>query len=387
MTTEQIMLSLLRSEVCKAELPKNLIEELAPEVLSELYSLSKYHDLAHLVGASLEKLGVLDNEIPICAKFQKQMFLSVYRYEKLNYELDEVCRTLRGARIAHIPLKGSVLRAYYPEPWMRTSCDIDILVNADELQNAMNALVLNLGYRVEETGNHDVSMFSSSGVHIELHFELNEPDFRIFECLTRVWELVYEDSSSPYTYIMPDELFYFYHVAHMAKHVLNGGCGIRSFLDLWILTHCIDFDVEKRKTLLKEGLLLDFEQEAHKLSEVWFSDAEREPFTYYLEEYILHGGVYGSKENLIVIQKTKKGSSFKYLLTRVFLSYDQLRQIYPVLEKHRALTPICQIRRWFGLVFSKRIKRVAREIKTANSVKSDKEAAMQLMFEHLGIDQ
>ena len=47
--------------------------------------------------------------------------IAIYRYEKINYELNRLRSALNEAQIPFIPLKGSVLRQYYPEPWMRTS--------------------------------------------------------------------------------------------------------------------------------------------------------------------------------------------------------------------------------------------------------------------------
>ena len=39
---------------------------------------------------------------------------------------------IKKVQIPFLPLKGSVIRQYYPEPWMRTSCDIDILVDFEK---------------------------------------------------------------------------------------------------------------------------------------------------------------------------------------------------------------------------------------------------------------
>lgn len=47
--------------------------------------------------------------------------IAIYRYEKINYELNRLRSALNEAQIPFIPLEGSVLRQYYPEPWMRTS--------------------------------------------------------------------------------------------------------------------------------------------------------------------------------------------------------------------------------------------------------------------------
>ena len=59
----------------------------------------------------------------------------------------------------------------------------------------------------------------------------------------------------------------------MAKHfVSTGGCGIRPFLDIWVLNHKIDFNREKREKLLSDGGLDVFAKQAELLSEVWFGN-------------------------------------------------------------------------------------------------------------------
>lgn len=103
---------------------------------------------------------------------------------------------------------------------------------------------------------------------------------------------------------MPDEYFYFYHIAHMAKHFVGtGGCGIRPFLDIWILNNRINFDREKRANLLSDGELDVFAKQAELLAEIWFGTAEHTEITKQMEEYILRGGVYGTNENRITVQQ------------------------------------------------------------------------------------
>ncbi len=115
------MMDLIASEVCGKSIDKSQYS-LTDEELVKLYKLSKSHDLAHLVGDALIKNDLIgDGEVK--AKFQKQMKLAVYRYEKINYELGRLRKVLNEAEIQFIPLKGSVIRQYYPKPWMRTSCD------------------------------------------------------------------------------------------------------------------------------------------------------------------------------------------------------------------------------------------------------------------------
>ena len=100
--------------------------------------------------------------------------LAVYRYEKINYELGRLRKVLNEAKIPFIPLKGSVLRRYYPEPWMRTSCDIDVLVHEEAVDQAAQIIVDKLGYAYEKKQYHDISLMSDGGVHLELHHTIKE---------------------------------------------------------------------------------------------------------------------------------------------------------------------------------------------------------------------
>lgn len=71
---------------------------------------------------------------------------------KINHEYNRICDALESVEISFLPLKGSVLRQYYPEPWMRTSCDIDILVHENDLEKTTEYLVRDLGYIYDRKG-------------------------------------------------------------------------------------------------------------------------------------------------------------------------------------------------------------------------------------------
>lgn len=181
-----ILINSIKYEIC-GQGEKVVLPEISARFLIEVYKLSKAHDMAHLVGDALNRSGVFErlpddiqeNERAAIAKvkdkFDKQIFTAVYRYENINYELKRLKEMLEEAKIAYIPLKGSVIRKYYPEPWMRTSCDIDIFVYEKDLENAISVLVEKRGATLEEKGSHDVGLILN-GVHIELHYSLIESD-------------------------------------------------------------------------------------------------------------------------------------------------------------------------------------------------------------------
>ncbi len=350
----------------------------------DLYQLAEAHDLGHLVAFSLKQNGLLPKED---AFMEKSILKAVYRHETSSYALKEMSAALEEAKIPFVPLKGSVLREYYPEPWMRTSCDLDVLVHREDLERAIDHLVRTLGYTEKEHNPHDVSLFTPRGVHIELHFDLVEEGRanNAIEVLRSVWENVSLCENSGYRYEMSDAFFYFYHIAHMAKHFETGGCGIRPFLDLWILDHLENIDFSARDALLSEGGLLRFAEAARKLSRVWFGGEEADELSRQLQAFLLSGGSYGTSENRVALQQTKKGGRFGYLLSRVFISYDKLKRYYPILEKHRWLMPVMQIRRWFMLLQPQVASMAKNELKTNSSLKKSKADEMGDFLEEIGL--
>lgn len=385
MTVTEIMLSAIRTQVCGAERVE--YGELSEEVMRSLYGLSKSHDMAHIVSAELDAQGLLKNGDEISEKFRKQHMIAIFRYERINYELEEICTSLENAQIQFIPLKGSIIRKYYPEPWMRTSCDIDVLVRPDDLDRAIKCIQDDLGYDVEGKGSHDVSMFSPSGVHVELHYDLVEEDIvnNCCEILKNAWGYATPISEGTYRYNFSDAMFYFYHIAHMAKHFENGGCGVRPLLDLWILDKQEGYDAVVRDALLESGALLKFTTAARSLASVWFDGTEHTETTAQMEQYLLFGGVYGNMENRVAIQQHKKGGKFKYIVSRIFLPYSTIKFHYPILQKHRWLTPVMQVRRWFKLIFRGGLKRSINEINVNAKMSDDKKESATELLERIGL--
>lgn len=234
--TIQILFALLRSAICGTKLTEEERDLYSPDLLQGFLKISSKHDVVHLLALGLKQNELIAKEN---SNIEQYIFKAVYRYERLNYEYDNLCAALEEAQIPFLPLKGSVIRQHYPEPWMRTSCDIDVLVHREDLEQAVSYLVQNHQYVEKERATHDVSLFSPTGIHIEIYFDLVE-EGRVqnaIDVLRSVWANVTLRENNAYWYEMSDTYFYFYHIAHMAKHFENGGCGIRPFMDLWILDH------------------------------------------------------------------------------------------------------------------------------------------------------
>ena len=382
--TIQILFALLRSAICGTKLTEEERNDYSPEMLKNLLQLSVKHDVVHLLAWGLKQNELVDKEN---ADIEKCILKAFYRYEQLKYEYGNLCDALEKAHIPFIPLKGSVIRKHYPEEWMRTSCDIDVLVHREDLESAITYLSEKLQYVEKERATHDVSLFSPMGVHVELHFDLVEEGRanNAIGVLRSVWENVELRENSEYWYEMSDSFFYFYHMAHMAKHFQNGGCGIRPFIDLWVLDRMKGVDKAARDDLLSKGGLLKFTEVSRALSRVWLGGEKADELCFQMQEFLLHGGVYGSTDNRVALQQKKKGGRFGYILSRVFIPYDKLKRYYPVLEKHRWLMPFMQVRRWFMLLRPSVAKMAKQELAVNKSIDGSKADNMNTFLDDIGL--
>ena len=384
MNTRDLLFALLRFAIKGEALDISAIREsLKDKKPHTLFKVAKNHDMAHLMAYALEQNNIsLDtDEYKLFAKKKEQALL---RYEMIQADIKEICSCFDNEHIDYILLKGAEVRQYYPQAWMRTSCDIDILVREECFDNAIEVLVGNLGYRVEGKKTfHDISLYSPFGMHLELHHNIKETVDKYDKLLIQVWDFS-EKQESCCQYKMKNEFLFFHLIAHMAYHFVGGGCGLRSVLDIWILNQKLSVNEEQLNKLLKEGHLLTFYESICELGELWFdckktdNDAVLE-----MEKYILLGGMYGTKKQTAVSKQVKKGGKFKYFWSRIFMPYKNLAILYPIIKKYKILTPFCQIARWFGVIF--KIKKIKTEIGNVIEVTDEQTIKMEALLNYLNI--
>lgn len=385
MTVESLLFRLLRSAMFGTPVDKDTKEACTPEMLEDLYKLADMHDVSHLVGLVLDKMGLPDNEW--LTRCRNRMLQAVFRYTRQDFEYHDLCRVLEEANIPYIPLKGTVLRPYYPQAWMRTSCDTDILIHKEDLERAQTLIQDKLHYTERRLSPHDVSLISPTNELLELHFAIIE-DFvlpKAREILENIWKYAVPVEGNPCQHALPDDLFYYYHMVHMAKHVANGGCSIRFFLDTWILNHKIPHDRQAREDFLEKGYRLTFAKAAEELSECWFGDQEMDANTAYFAQYILRGGNFGNLTNRVALRRTKEGGKVKFLMTRIILPYDLIKYYFPILQEKKWLTPWYQIVRWWNLLTKGDLNHSISEVRAATSFDNSDNIPADILLKHLGI--
>lgn len=358
---------------------KNLIDD---DVLKRLYVLSKKHDLSAAIGYALIDSGLLkDASAGAKEHFEREVNLATMRLEQLEYELNVIRSIFNENSIDFIPLKGSVLRAYYKNPIVRTSCDIDILIRPCCVEKAVSLLDKKCGYTRGVIGGHDVKLDAPSGVHIELHFSLVESDKKVKNYLDNAFKNAILIKGSEYA--LSGEDFYLYHVYHTASHFKLGGCGIRPFVDTIVMKKSIQANEKKLAKMLVDCGLFAFYNAMVEASNEWFIKGEESHVSTMLKNYVFYSGMYGGVENGVAVERVKK-SKISYIFSRIFLPYDRLKFRYPVIVKHKILTPFCQIHRLITAPF-KRGGTTKSELNALKNLSNEKLVETRELFNALGL--
>ncbi len=383
MTTEQLLIAALRAVLCGEPLA------VAPTLdeLQAAYKLALRHDLSHLVYTAFAQQNALPApETEEQAAFLKQaeqgVLIAQYRYARLEAELAHIGQVFEREGIDYVPLKGAVLRVLYPEAWMRTSCDIDVLVREPDLDRAVAALTAE-GFTTDGVRNmHDISLYCDD-VHLELHHNLLERVPAMDAVLETVWT---HTVSKGHRHLETPAFFLFHHIAHMAHHFLCGGCGVRTVMDLWLLLKHSSCAPEELRALLQAGDLEAFARQMIALADVWFGTGEHTEQTRRVEQFVPHGGAYGSKDQRSATSAARHGKG-KLALRVIFMPYEDLRHVYPNLDGRPYLTFFYQLCRIGTRLKQGRGGGAVQRIREAGQQSEDTISTMQAFLQSVGLYQ
>lgn len=323
-------------------------EKIAGMDLDKLYQMCQFHSLTSIVCDALETAGVKPEQKWIEAKAK-----AVRKTVLLDAERQNILDFMEQNRIWYMPMKGIILKEFYPKLGIRQMADNDILYDG-EYQMQVASFMQNRGYLAEDygKGNHDV--FQKPPIYnFELHRALFSESVNIdlFEYYADVKQRLKKDSGNQYGFYFTDEDFYIYMIAHEYKHYRASGTGLRSLMDDFVYLRAKDesMDWDYIETELQKLGIAQFEQKSRTLSRKIFLNpdgstltaAEREM----LEEY-LFSGTYGTIQNAVSKRmkafqsSTGKVSKFRYLWSRVFPDMDFYKRYFPFFYRHKWLLPI-----------------------------------------------
>ena len=339
------LFAMLRNQLDGSALP---FSTLPPDVLAAARSLAANHHLSQLVSACIIQHG-LTSDPQLLAQCRADKINVGLQIQAQYAEAQRIYATLSQNNIPYIPLKGQIVRLYYPQPWMRNSRDIDILIPDHISRDICRTLCQQNGYRMLQEGGHDIPLRTEKGLLIEMHYRLQEDGS--IPRLDTVWDRAIPTENGS-QFRMCDEDFYLYHLAHMARHFRNGGCGIRPVMDLWLFMKQ-GYRSPALNVLLRQHDLLQFTEAMELLCSVWFGGKPHNQSTQRIEAFLLRGGVHGDEEFYHLETLHKSHGKIRYLLSRAFPSFAQLKEQYPRLQKQPYLAPFMAIHRIFLIFFGK----------------------------------
>ena len=371
MNATKVLISFLNCAFLGTPLKKDDKNLLNDEMLSAVYSLAKKHDMAHLLNVAFKKNDITPFE-ELNQKLNEAQAKAVNRYLRIDMDKERILHVLNENGIDHIPLKGAVIRELYPEQWMRTSCDIDILIKPEDIEAVKGIFFDELGFKpFAQTSNRDISFATPNGVHIELHYTLLEDENQTGDLLEKVWEYSSLSSGKKSEYQMAPEFFITYIISHAARHITVGGCGIRPFYDLYFILNKMEYDEDVLNELLEKAGLKTFFGYAKELMMAWIKGYTMSETVLDLQAYILSGGTYGSYDNYIKASISSKGGKKAYLYTRIFMPLEDIKNLYPNVVKRPWLLNWYRLCRLCRALFSGKAKRGIKEAKRSIKTSED----------------
>lgn len=342
-----------------------------------ILDLSERHSITPIIYRGIQKCGGTKEALSV---FEKSMNKVLAQTIRNGDALKRISNALNDSCIKYIPLKGAVLKELYPDPLLRTSTDVDILVAEEDLYSAIEIIEKYTDFVFKKRYYHDVSMFSPS-VHLELHYNINENMKNLDKLLSHAWDYAVLDSR--YCYKFTPEFQVFYVLSHMCFHMIKGGLGIRPLLDLWLLRNKTHFCDSEVVGMCSECGILTFYEKCCMLVDCWMEGKSVPEELQIFESYVLNGGLFGCTETALASKQ--RDNKFIYYFHRIFLSKNLLEIDYPLLKEKAFLYPVFLIKRWFNLLKSDKRKSVKNEIHCINSFDSDKIDAYNNLLSSLGL--
>ncbi len=349
--------------------------------------LAKKHQIIPLV-----YYGIMYSEIEapkdIFAETENISYQSMAISHNQLYELEKLFRAFEDSGIEYMPLKGAVMKSFYPKPEMRTMGDADILIKTEQYEQ-IRVTMQNLGFNEILESDHEL-VWDKKSIHIELHKRLI-PSYNkdYYAYYGDGWDFAKSKGKSRFE--MSDEDTFVYIFTHYAKHYRDGGIGIRHITDLYIyLSAKPDLNKEYIESGLKKLKLFDsYNNTVHTIN-VWFNGEQPNTMSDFITERIFESGSYGTYVSHIMSGAVKASNSgrnvrFKKIFKLIFLPYEYMSQKYPVLKKAPFLLPLMWLVRIADVIFNKQDK-ITRQRKELDYITEDKIARYKKELNFVGLD-
>lgn len=348
------MLTLLSCALHEKQAPK------PPEGLnfSNLFSLSKKHQIYNIICPLISKMDEVPDEEK--EKWHNYNCSELVRMIAVNHDREEILKDLEANDINYMFLKGLIIRDYYPKSSMRQMSDNDILYDYSKREKLL-PIMKKHGYKMvaccENSDDFTKEPYYNFEFHRELFFEGSDfhPKFE------HLWQNALPSLNNKNEYIMNANDIYIYSVAHMYKHYISQGCGVRFLADLYLIDKKENLDFDLINSHFKEMGILDYAVKSRELAIRIFDNQEMTEDEIAFLNVFINSGIYGDgrvallkKFNEIKKDDDTSGANIRrYFWNRLFPSKKKMTADYKELEKYPFLLWFYYIKRLFIKGFTK----------------------------------
>ena len=346
--------------------------------LSKVRELSLAQEIWDVVYASIRgKIISGEVQIPseVFAHLEKAFTANIARnVQKIEFNL-KTLKKIEKSGIKYCIVKGITVARLYNMPEVRISSDMDILI--DEKDEKQVVEILNeLGYETEARSNNDHHMkaYHALGGLLEVHVALYSiaTDKIIFDDEIEYTEEFIPLEDGTYSLGINDALIYL--TAHLIKHLIHDGAGVRQMMDLLVYMKRYEkqIDWNNYNSLMQKlgydnfisvvkgiGVKywgMDFEDavtEGNGMEELLedceigglFSVSEKDRKQFYECYTQKRAGNSNIKHSMVKLTKSEN-SAFRM----IFPSYKSMKERFPYMKKSPILLPIGWMHRIIEIV-------------------------------------
>lgn len=325
-----------------------------------IYRMARLHNLDCIVYDGMKRIAG-EADADLMEEWAKRNTICAAQGIMQQREAKNLVKELPARGIRVLPLKGSILKEFYPQARYRQMADVDILIDRKNMEKA-HTVMKELGYQYKGGDSEDTvdKYYKPPCVSIEIHSHLMHYHAENHKKYLDIWERCKEENG---VYHMSWDDYYLFLMEHFAKHFNESGSGIRFVLDIYIFLEAKkqELHLEYLKKKQKELGLEEFCREMEEIAYRWF-DGRPEIRDSKYETVILLAGIFGIKQWAYAGQQKKYLEKYKnpgiakgmYLLGRLFPDYHAMAAQYPFLRKLPVLLPVTWILRALRLIKTRR---------------------------------
>lgn len=340
-------------------------QKLSVKIGESLLSLAQFHSVAPFLYPCMD---VQSTDKAVADKVTQIYFTALKRDVIQFNERESLEGQFEQSQIPHLSLKGMVMKSFYPQTHLRTMGDLDYLVPPSHFDKARR-IICESGYKIETNCEQHLEFIKPPIMVVELHRLLINDDEMGRGLFENVIERCRVKKGYSYALEMSDEDFYLHLMLHLIKHLVVGGTGLRSFIDVYLyLKAKPDLDRSYIDLAFGSTDYVNTIKLVERFSIDLFDGNPLDGEELALLESVTNSGTYGTITNKSQAELQKTDNSvIKVVFRRLFPTVQAMKGWYPVLGKGAGiiLLPFCYVWHVISRVFSRNsYRRINQLVKT-----------------------